>query len=193
MKSFVLVFSLISFLGLPSFAKDTGDLELNQIRATLAKYKKVEGQFKQTRFVKDLKLSLESDGNFVFKAPLDLTWAQKNPFVMDIFMTSEKILQKNADGTQQEINKEQQPVVFAISSSFLGVLLGDEAVIKKDFKYKITRTGKKWMMDLEPNNEIVKKIITSVKIEGADVVEKVEITEKTGNTTKIVFSKVKGS
>lgn len=174
------------------YAVANAEADLHFIRQRLAQYKKVQGKFKQVRFVKEMKLNLQSEGDFTFEVPLQLSWIQKNPFKMDILMTAEKILQKNTDGSVQEMKKEQQPVVFAISTSFLGVLLGDEQVIKKDFKYDVQRHGKKWRMTLQPSSEILNKIISDVKLSGSNFVEKVEIIEKTGNTTAISFSGVKG-
>lgn len=174
-----------------SFAASSEE-SLQKVRDVLLKHKEVEGDFKQTRTVKDLKLKLQSEGKFQFKLPLDLTWNQKKPFAMDLLMTSDKIVQKNADGSEQTITKAQQPVIFIFSSSFLAVFSGDKKEIEKNFKYEVLFKGAKWSMTLEPKDEMLQKAIKDVKIAGADFVENVEIHEKSGGATVIVFSNIKG-
>lgn len=181
-------------LSLHSFAASATDSEqsLDKVRAHILKYKEVSGNFKQVRNLKDLKLNLESEGDFRFKLPFDLDWKQKKPFVMDLLMTPDKIVQKNADGSEQVITKAQQPVIFTFSASFLGIFAGDKSAIEKTFAHQVTLKGNKWTMNLEPKDDLLKKAISKVQIRGAEFVETVEVTEKSGNTTHIQFSKVKG-
>jgi hypothetical protein len=191
MKTFlVLIFSLSSLLSMA--APSESDIALTKIRETLLKHKEVHGQFKQVRNLKDLKLNLESEGHFNFKLPLDLSWNQMKPFVMDLIMTPDKIVQKNADGSEQVMTKAQQPVVFVFSSSFMGIFAGDTKAIQKNFNYEGTFKASGWTMTLEPKDDLLKKVIANVKIQGNEFVEKVNVNEKSGNSTAIVFSKVKG-
>jgi len=192
MKAFLALGLLL--LSLNTFAASAvdGDQSLDKVRTHILKYKEVNGNFKQVRNLKDLKLSLESEGDFRFKLPFDLDWNQKKPFVMDLLMTPDKIVQKNADGSEQVITKAQQPVIFTFSSSFLGIFAGDKTAIEKTFTYQVSLKGNKWMMNLEPKDELLKKAVSKVQINGAEFVETVEVTEKSGNTTHIQFSKVKG-
>jgi hypothetical protein len=186
----VLILTLSSFTAMASPAES--EVALEKIRVVLLKHKEVHGQFKQVRNLKDLKLNLESEGQFRFKLPLDLTWNQTKPFVMDLIMTPDKIVQKNGDGSEHVMTKAQQPVVFVFSTSFMGIFAGDTKVIQKNFNYEGTFKTSGWAMTLEPKDELLRKVIANVKIEGGEFVEKVNVNEKSGNSTAIVFSKVKG-
>lgn len=171
---------------------DAATVNLDQIKNLLLKHKQVSGSFKQVRTLVEPKINLTSEGDFKFKLPLDLEWNQTKPFSMALLMTPDKITQINPDGSQQIITKAQQPVVFVFSSSFLGIFSGDQKSIEKNFNYKAQITGRKWSLQLIPKDDLLKKAIAEVKINGADYVEKVEVREASGGSTVIQFLKVKG-
>ena len=176
-----------------SFSAFAADSDFEKVRQHVMKHKVVSGNFIQVRNLKDMKLKLDSEGDFKFKLPFDLDWNQKKPFPMGLLMTPDKITQKNADGSEQVITKAQQPVIFTFSSSFLGIFAGDKAAIEKTFNYTVSMKGSKWTMSLEPKDDLLKKAISKVEINGGEFVETVEVSEKSGNTTHIQFSNVKGS
>lgn len=185
---------ILPFIFLFSFSWADSQVDLlTKVRTQLNRHPKVHGSFKQIRTVKDLDLRLESSGIFNFKLPLDLNWNQQKPFILNLIMTPDKIIQTLGDGSQQVMTKNEQPVIFIFSSSFLGIFSGDEKSIAQNFSYQVEMKGKKWNMKLEPKDENFKKIITSVEIAGAEFVDKVEVFERSGNTNLILFSKVNGN
>jgi hypothetical protein len=94
----------------------------------------------------------------------------------------------------------KRDILGPINSSFKSVFCflsskawaGDTKVIQKNFNYEGTFKTSGWAMTLEPKDELLRKVIANVKIEGGEFVEKVNVNEKSGNSTAIVFSKVKG-
>ena len=185
---------LAFMLFLTSFGAVSSENEnsLAKIRAQLLKHSEIIGDFKQIKTVKDLKLSLDSEGQFRFKTPLNLNWNQKKPFISNLVLTPEKMVQTIPDGSEQIITKENQPIVFTFAASFLGIFTGDEKAIGKNFNYKLSSKGKKWSLVLDPKEEILKKLISEVRISGSEFVETIQILEKTGNSTDIQFKNVKG-
>jgi hypothetical protein len=190
-KASILIFWYWLLFALPG-ALASSDEPLDKIRLNLLKHPSVVGEFKQVREIKDLKLKLNSTGTFTFKVPLELNWIQIKPFAMTILMTPDKIIQKNSDSSTMEMTKQSQPVVFIFSSSFLSIFSGDIENIKKSFTYQIDFKRNDWTMSLVPKDELLKKVISMVKIEGQDFVKKVEVTESTGNTTSIYFMNTRG-
>lgn len=185
-----IIFLLILLFSTQGFsAKESQTLEM--IRSQLAKYKQVNGSFKQVREIKDLKMNIESSGTFEFKIPLELKWNQDKPFRLSIFMEPEKIVQKNTDGTEQVMTKSQQPVVFMFSSSFLGIFSGDEKLLHQNFTYKATQKEKNWNLILKPRDDLMKKAIQQVEVHGREYISSVVITETSGHKTTITFSDVK--
>ncbi len=170
-----------------------GSEDLSKITPLLLKHPQVKGSFIQIRKIKDLKLELKSEGTFHFKLPLDLNWHQKKPFVMDLQMSPEKVVQINPGSAPVTISKEQQPMLFAFSSSFLGVFSGDQKSIEKNFEYEASIEGTRWTLNLKPKDELFKKAILKVKVEGAEFVERVLVEETSGGSTLIRFLNVKGA
>lgn len=183
-----LLLAFVLFLPIAGKADDS----LNRIRHQLSLYKVVEGSFDQVRTVKDLKVKLHSSGDFRFELPLELSWNQLTPFILDLKMSPDKLVQKGPNGTEEVMTKENQPVVFMFSSSFLGIFSGDEKKISENFTHEIFWSGPKWKMTLVPKAQLFKKVISRVLIEGSQFVDGIEVLEKSGGSTKITFTKVRG-
>lgn len=180
---------LLSLLLSLGFAADS---DLAKLKSLLAPQQRVRGQFEQVRKIKDLKVALKSSGNFEFKLPLDLKWEQKKPFVMNLEMHPDKVVQQTEDGKPQVITAEEQPIVFAFSKSFLSIFSGDQEAIKNNFDYTVLIKGKHWQMNLVPKESIFKKAISKLDISGSEFVETIEVQETSGNLTHIKFLRVKG-
>ncbi len=184
----MLIGSLTLLAPLPGYCIKS---ELQEVMQRLSLHQKVLGDFKQDRKIANPKVTLHSEGHFVFEFPMQLQWNQLKPFQQTIQMSADKVVQKFEDAAEQVITRESQPFIFAFSASFLGAFSGDEAALLKIFDPKVSFKGTRWRLELTPHDALMKKAIARVEIEGDEFINSIEINETSGSSTSIRFLNVK--
>ena len=147
----------------------------------------VQGDFVQRRHLQGLDTPITSKGEFVLVAGQGLLWQMKSPFVNHVRVTPNGIMQWN--GSQWvENGKLAQAQQIGL---FLGLLSGDIARLKTQFDPEVSGDAAHWELTLTPNSMLMRQIFDRIIIQGDRVVKQIELDEKQGDKTLIVFEHIR--
>lgn len=168
-----------------------GSTLIEDVQAQLAKKQNINGTFKQTRFVKQMAVTLNSSGNFQLDKAKGLAWSQTEPFEYKFKVDGDRIELVNKDSAPQVITKESQPMLFAFSQTFLALFSGDMSALNKQFEVKSAGTKQKWNFDLVPRDESTRRAVKGLNVSGGSAVDHVRVEDSQGNTMTIEFQLAK--
>ena len=141
----------------------------------------------QRRYLQGLDTPITSKGEFVLVAGQGLLWQMKSPFVNHVRVTPNGIMQWN--GSQWvENGKLAQAQQIGL---FLGLLSGDIARLKTQFDPEVSGDAAHWELTLTPNSMLMRQIFDRIIIQGDRVVKQIELDEKQGDKTLIVFEHIR--
>ena len=110
----------------------------------------------------------------------------EKPFAVDLRVKQTGIMQwdgnnwiaNNQLGQSQHINL------------FLSLLSGDISALKEQFNLKLSGSQESWNLLLTPDSILMKQIFERIVIIGDKTVKEINLIEKQGDTTRIVFSHI---
>ena len=180
MKKVLLVSLLMLFSGLSSAFSQ------QDLIALLQKSQNIQGGFTQQRFLKSLSKPIVSRGKFVLLANKGLLWQMQQPFVVDLRVKKDGIMQWN--GSQWVANNKlgQSEQI----NLFLGLLSGDISALSAQFDLQLSGSPQQWRLTLTPSSLLMKQIFNHIIIKGDGLVREIELDEKQGDRTLILFSQV---
>ncbi len=180
MKKVLLVSLLMLFSGLSSAFSQ------QDLIALLQKSQNIQGGFTQQRFLKSLSKPIVSRGKFVLLANKGLLWQMQQPFAVDLRVKKDGIMQWN--GSQWVANNKlgQSEQI----NLFLGLLSGDISTLSAQFDLQLSGSSQQWRLTLTPSSLLMKQIFNHIIIKGDGLVREIELDEKQGDRTLILFSQV---
>lgn len=180
MKKVLLVSLLMLFSGLSSAFSQ------QDLIALLQKSQNIQGGFTQQRFLKSLSKPIVSRGKFVLLANKGLLWQMQQPFAVDLRVKKDGIMQWN--GSQWIANNKlgQSEQI----NLFLGLLSGDISALSAQFDLQLSGSPQQWRLTLTPSSLLMKQIFNHIIIKGDGLVREIELDEKQGDRTLILFSQV---
>ncbi len=180
MKKVLLVSLLMLFSGLSSAFSQ------QDLIALLQKSQNIQGGFTQQRFLKSLSKPIVSQGKFVLLANKGLLWQMQQPFAVDLRVKKDGIMQWN--GSQWVANNKlgQSEQI----NLFLGLLSGDISALSAQFDLQLSGSPQQWRLTLTPSSLLMKQIFNHIIIKGDGLVREIELDEKQGDRTLILFSQV---
>lgn len=155
----------------------------SELVAQLQKPNSVQGNFTQQRFLKSLTKPIESKGQFTLVSQKGLLWQMQTPFTNHLRVTQDGIMQWNGSewvGNHKLGQAEQIRL-------FLGLLSGDISSLKSQFDLTLSGKRENWTLTLVPNSLLMKQIFNQIQIRGDENVKQIELDEKQGDKTKILF------
>ncbi|MDO9213171.1 MAG: outer membrane lipoprotein carrier protein LolA [Methylococcales bacterium] len=159
-----------------SYAADV----LADITARLVKTPITEGEFQQEKRLKILRKPLISTGTFTYSQSKGVIWKTLTPIPSLLLVNEAHLL----------TGQGEQAVPPAFGKVFKAMLGGDLQQLSEGFI--ITGEDKKsaWTLQLTPKDEMLKKIISSIVLNGDIELRTVEMQEVNGNSTRISFTKI---
>lgn len=147
----------------------------------------IQGAFVQQRYLKALNTPITSSGKFVLLKEKGLLWNTEKPFTNQMRVLESGISQWNGSEwiSNPKLGQAQQIKLF------LGLLSGDSQSLGKQFEFALTGTKQQWQLILTPSSLLMKQIFTDIVIEGKNSVERIELNEKQGDRTLIIFKNQK--
>lgn len=179
----------ILFFGLLGFCNISSANELERIEKELEKISSFLAEFTQKKFLKGHTRPLISFGSLQLKKNKQVEWIQKEPFKQRILLKNNSIQMQVEDDPIEEVTQENNPKVFGLLSILVSVLSGDLQNIQNHFVVKLVKIEKgQWTIDLKVKDEMLKELFSSILISGNKALESVQILERGGDKTQIVFS-----
>ena len=174
----IILKTLLLFL-LP-FNLSYADDVLAQITNRLAKTEITQGDFQQEKRLKILRKPLISTGKFTYHQTKGVIWKTLTPVPSLLLVNESRLLT-----TQGEL-----AVPAAFGKVFKAMLGGDLKELTDGFSISGTDQKSHWQIVLNPKDELLKKIISSMVLSGDNELRSLEIKEASGNVTFIKFSQI---
>lgn len=131
----------------------------------LALHPNMTGNFTQVKTISAVNRSMKSSGTFIFS--LDgIMWKTEKPFPSTMIVGMTSVKQTLANGKETVIDASSNQIFTSISSTLSAMFSGNAAVLNENFNVTFTSSGSEWNAVLEPKDEVVKKILTSLLISG---------------------------
>ena len=110
----------------------------------------------------------------------------QQPFAVDLRVKKDGIMQWN--GSQWVANNKlgQSEQI----NLFLGLLSGDISALSAQFDLQLSGSPQQWRLTLTPSSLLMKQIFNHIIIKGDGLVREIELDEKQGDRTLILFSQV---
>jgi hypothetical protein len=153
---------------------------LTDITARLVKTPITQGEFHQEKRLKILSKPLISTGTFTYSQSKGVIWKTLTPIPSLLLVNEAHLL----------TGQGEQAVPPAFGKVFKAMLGGDLKQLSDGFV--ITGEDKKnaWTLQLTPKDELLKKIISSIILNGDTELRGLEMQEANGNISRISFTKI---
>ena len=168
-----------------------GAAPVAKIQSLIARPKVLCGRFDQTKELVGLKKPLASNGRFCVVADKGVLWRSLQPFPSTLRLTRDEIIQMQGDRVAMRLDAKQEPAVRMINSVLFAALAGDLNQLEKLFEIDGAIQNNNWSVTLKPREPALAKVIGAIALEGGAYVQNVDISEASGDRTKIVFSAIK--
>lgn len=153
----------------------------------LQKPQNVQGKFSQQRYLKALTKPMTTSGQFVLLANKGLLWQLEKPFANQLRVRQDGIMQWNGSLWQGNNQFGQASQI----QLFLDLLAGNVNGLAEQFELQLSGTQKQWQLTLQPNTLLMKQIFNQITIKGDELVREIELDEKQGDRTLILFSELR--
>ncbi|MCF7521102.1 outer membrane lipoprotein carrier protein LolA [Neisseria sp. ZJ106] len=157
-----------------------------EITARLQGPETVQGQFVQQRFIKSLAKPMQTQGRFALKKRTGLFWHIQKPLDLQLRVREQGIAQW--DAAARIWRNSSQSGQAAQVKLFMAVLGGDTGELGKQFTISANGNPNQWRMQLTPKTAVMKQIFQDITIQGGAVVQQIELREKQGDRTVMIFS-----
>lgn len=171
----------------PAAAADAG---LSDLRERIAAAPVLRGEFTQEKHVEGFRNPLRSSGRFLMARSHGVLWQTLAPFPSEVVLTRDRILSRQEDGTTRvEMDSRQQPALRTINAVMFALMGGDVAVLAERFEAKATLSPQgDWRLVLVPRADAIAQAFERVTLEGDRHVRRVEMNDRGGDRTVLVFS-----
>lgn len=182
----LLLCALLSCIPVLAHAADDA---LTAITASVARPDVLRGQFSQEKQVSGFRNPLRSEGRFVVARESGVIWTTQKPFPSELVVTADRILSRQRDGsTRVELDARQQPALRSVNTVMFALISGDVRSLSNQFQIEATRQAQGWQLRLTPKSAALAKVFSSLALQGDRHVRQVDITEASGDQTRIRFS-----
>lgn len=177
-------FIIATILFIPSLCEAFSQTELI---ARLQAPQNLQGDFVQQRYMKSLAKPITTSGQFYLVKNQGLLWQMQKPFTSLLKVSPQGIAQWNGQSWQYNSQLGQTTQI----QLFLGLLSGDFSGLTKEFDFALSSSSQQWTLTLTPKSLLMKQIFNQIQLQGKEVVEQVELLEKQGDRTLILFDNIK--
>ncbi len=171
---------LLLLLWLFSTAAQASTFDLQQLSEQLARPQVIHGQFVQEKHLRALPQPLTSKGRFVLSKDHGLLWLLQTPLQQDYRINAAGIARRDGDRWQMLPGKSAGAEQNRL---FLAVLQGDSSGLQRDFELQLQGTATDWRLQLTPRSLLLKQVFSQINIEGAELVQRIELQETQGDST----------
>lgn len=204
MKLTIRILSLVSALLICviSKAQETGfksvaDSEIpvyrSKIDKTAAAMTSLQCSFTQKKIISVLSESVISKGKLLYKDGNKLCWEYSTPYYYLFALNGEKVYIKN-DKTISQFDTKSNSLFKEISMLLLKSISGSGLIDTKKFDVSFFENPAILEVRLIPRNKTLKSLLNTITLyfeKATWLVQKIEMTEPSGDLTTITFSEVK--
>lgn len=189
LKSFtcsLLLCALCSILLSQRVAASESDT-LSNIGKQIEQHEVVRADFVQTKHMAALKRPLITHGKLLYSRAHGILWQIEKPFRTTYVLGESKIVEISADGVRKERGLSDIPALAQIGRVFRAMLGANTEAVKNNFDASVQGDSSKWQIQLLPNQSQLKQYLVQLTLNGSHFVERIEIAETNGDTTRILL------
>ena len=186
---------LIGFLlltSLFSFAQSETEV-MDMLTQTAASMQCMQCRFTQQKNMAMLAEPTVSEGFMSYNMPDKMRWEYTAPYAFALVVDGEKIT-KIADGTEEVLDAKSGRMYQGIVSIIMSSATGKKLFDKTTFDVAITDDGEFWKAEMKPKKRDMKRMFSMLTFyfsKNNNVINKVEMTEASGDVTLIQFYDMK--
>lgn len=192
MKKLVFIFFLCLFSVALCAQTQTASGIIAAIAESCGSMESLECDFIQIRHSKMLSEDMRSDGRMSYRKPDVLIWEYTSPKRHSFAMEGAKVTMKNAEGA--EIADSGSKKAFReIARLMTGSLTGEMLADGRGFSADAAEKGGEWVVTLTPVRKDLQQMLSSMTMyydTQIKSVVKVELMERSGDYTTIVFKNI---
>jgi outer membrane lipoprotein-sorting protein len=163
---------------------------LSRPAAQLEKARTLQGNFRQSRYLRELPRPLIATGEFVFARELGVYWHTRQPFDSVVVLNDAGMMQIDEGAPALRLSADQQPAVRLVGNLFTALFTLDVTRLGNDFDLFGIGEGARWTLGLRPRARTTAGVIRQVTVTGSADVEQVEIVDAQGERTLIELTSV---
>lgn len=152
---------------------------------------RLEGRFRQEKTLEDLDATLESSGIFSFSVEEGLHWQVREPVATELRITREEIVEIQDGEEVMRMATEDQPMTRVISEIFFSMFTGDRDALENYFELTESGSADQWTLQLNPVDDSVASVMSSIELQGGEMVEEMILRETNGDKTRIRLNHVR--
>ncbi|EOC0208465.1 outer membrane lipoprotein carrier protein LolA [Cronobacter dublinensis] len=162
---------------------------LDELQQRFTQQPVVRAHFEQTRTIKDMPQPLRSRGEMIIARDKGLLWRQTQPFPMTLLLDDTRMAQQINDQPPQVVTAQNNPQMFQFNHLLRALFQADRKVLEQNFRIDFQDNGQgRWRLGLTPVTTPLDKIFASIELQGRDYLETINLSDKQGDQTDIVFS-----
>ncbi|HDI3034941.1 TPA: outer membrane lipoprotein carrier protein LolA [Cronobacter turicensis] len=162
---------------------------LDELQQRFTQQPVVRAHFEQTRAIKDMPQPLRSQGEMIIARDKGLLWRQTRPFPMTLLLDDARMAQQINDQPPQVVTAQNNPQMFQFNHLLRALFQADRQVLEQNFRIDFQDNGQgRWRLMLTPVTTPLDKIFASIELKGRDYLETINLSDKQGDQTGIVFS-----
>lgn len=172
------------------FSQGACAITLDELEQRFTQQPVVRAHFEQTRTIKDLPMPLRSQGEMVIARDNGLLWQQKTPFPMTLILDDDRMVQVINGQTPQVITAANNPQMFQFNHLLRALFQADHTVLAQNFSLDFQDNGHgRWSLKLIPTTTPLDKIFANLQLAGQTYLEMIQLNDKQGDITEIVFAR----
>ena len=162
------------------------------VRARLADTPVLRGQFTQEKHLQGFRNPLQSQGDFLLARNRGVVWNTRSPFASTVVMTRQRLLARQADGSERNLfERGSSPAVATANSLLMALLGGNIDILSRQFVLTETLLPEgAWRLQLVPKPGALQKIFRRIELQGDSNVRSVHLEESAGDSTDIHFTEL---
>jgi outer membrane lipoprotein-sorting protein len=167
------------------------DWALPDLMHSLAQKKSGKASFVEKKYIGILDKPLESSGELSFEAPNRLEKRTLKPHPEVMLLDGDKLTVTLHEKQPLYLRLQDHPELTAVVDSIRGTLSGDQAALEKNYTIEFTGVQNKWQLTLTPVQKAVTKVVSQIRIGGADAaIKTITFDQIDGDRSEMTISKV---
>ena len=161
---------------------------LPQLMAGMREVRTATARFTERKFDRLLKQPLLSSGTLIYVAPDQLQKETLAPVPSRMTVKGDRLTVVQPDGKTRDLSLSDYPALGALIESARATLAGDGATLARYYSPTLTGDARAWSLLLEPRDERLRAILTSIRIQGAgNAIRGIETQEHDGDRTEMTI------
>ena len=149
--------------------------------------KTLTGGFSQSKYLSSFELELESKGQFHYQQDKSIVWQTLEPVANELILTPDSIVNRQGGQELMRLDAQSSPTIAVLSEIFFSVMTADWQRLEQHFSLTGELNEALWSAQLTPTDDSFSQLINRVELSGDQLLKKVVLHEKSGDTTTIHF------